>query len=103
MCAGKNVLEIGAGIGLVSAVISMLGAKEIIATDGDALLLPLLKKNIRKNSPLGHSFFLSPAINSTCTNFASLHLRNPPNYPINPSHVYYPTPINEIGTLELMQ
>ena len=52
-CVGKNVLEIGAGIGLVSVVMSMLGAKEIISTDGDALLLPLLKKNIRKNSPLG--------------------------------------------------
>ena len=50
---GKNVLEIGAGTGLVSAVMSMLGAKEVIATDGDALLLPLLKKNIQKNSPLG--------------------------------------------------
>ena len=50
---GKNILEIGAGVGMVSVVMSMLAAKEIIATDGDALLLPLLEKNIRKNSKLG--------------------------------------------------
>jgi predicted nicotinamide N-methyase len=46
--AGKRVLELGAGVGLVSVTAALLGA-EVTATDGQPRLLPLLRANARAN------------------------------------------------------
>jgi len=47
--AGKRVLELGTGVGLVSIVAARLGASEVVATDGDAALLPLTRRNVARN------------------------------------------------------
>eukprot|EP00747_Dinoflagellata_sp_TGD_P179800 gnl/TRDRNA2_/TRDRNA2_31199_c0_seq1.p1 gnl/TRDRNA2_/TRDRNA2_31199_c0~~gnl/TRDRNA2_/TRDRNA2_31199_c0_seq1.p1 ORF type:complete len:251 (-),score=42.49 gnl/TRDRNA2_/TRDRNA2_31199_c0_seq1:119-763(-) len=47
---GKSGLELGAGLGLPSIVVSNLGAR-MIATDGDEVVLQLLKKNAERNAP----------------------------------------------------
>lgn len=36
---GKNVLELGAGIGLAGMVAALLGARKVALTDGDAKVL----------------------------------------------------------------
>ena len=53
--AGKRVLELGTGVGLVSIVAARLGAAEVVATDGDAALLPLTRRNIELNLGGGKS------------------------------------------------
>merc|ERR1712070_473986 len=47
---GKTGIELGAGLGLPSIVVSNLGAK-MIATDGDDKVLQLLSSNTRRNAP----------------------------------------------------
>ena len=47
---GKSGVELGAGLGLPSVVASNLGAK-MIATDGDAEVLQLLRMNTENNAP----------------------------------------------------
>eukprot|EP00924_Labyrinthula_sp_SR-Ha-C_P014585 maker-scaffold_34-snap-gene-2.38-mRNA-1 protein AED:0.07 eAED:0.07 QI:140/0.33/0.25/1/1/1/4/0/239 len=47
--SGKNVMEIGSGLGLVSIVCSKLGATRIIATDGDDLSVKYTKHNFKLN------------------------------------------------------
>lgn len=48
---GHRVLEIGAGVGLVSTVAALLNASAVVATDGDAALLPLIRQNFASNIP----------------------------------------------------
>ena len=48
---GHRVLEIGAGVGLVSTVAGLLNASTVVATDGDAALLPLIRQNFASNVP----------------------------------------------------
>jgi hypothetical protein len=45
----KRVLIIGAGLGLEAMAAAVGGAKEVCCTDGDPLLLPLTRKNIKAN------------------------------------------------------
>lgn len=45
-----SILELGAGTGLVSMVADRLGAKSVLATDGDMETVELLKKNVVENS-----------------------------------------------------
>lgn len=45
-----RVLEVGAGTGLVATTVAMLGASLVVATDGDAAVLPLLQRNIVDNT-----------------------------------------------------
>ena len=56
---GLRVVEVGAGLGLVSAVLALLPPAhrpaEIVATDGDAALLPLTRKNILRNLEAANS------------------------------------------------
>ena len=47
--AGKNVLELGAGMGLVSTACSLLGAARVVATDGDAAVVEACQRNIVRN------------------------------------------------------
>ena len=47
--AGKSVLELGAGMGLVSTVCSLLGATRVAATDGDAAVVGACTRNIARN------------------------------------------------------
>ena len=46
---GRRVLEIGAGVGLVATVALLLNASAVVATDGDAAVLPLIRKNYEAN------------------------------------------------------
>ena len=46
--AGSSVIELGAGLGLVSIVASCLGAS-VAATDGDSAILPMLSRNVLLN------------------------------------------------------
>jgi predicted nicotinamide N-methyase len=46
---GKRVIELGSGLGLVSIVCALAGA-DVLATEGDSLLLPTLKYNITQNT-----------------------------------------------------
>ena len=41
----KNVLELGAGVGLVGLLVSQLGVKRMIMTDGEDDIVSLLEKN----------------------------------------------------------
>ena len=53
IAAGSSVLELGAGLGLVSIVASCLGAS-VVSTDGDAAILPVLQRNIVRNLDASH-------------------------------------------------
>lgn len=46
---GRRVIELGAGLGLCSIVAGALGAAHVEATDGDAVVLPLLSENLATN------------------------------------------------------
>eukprot|EP00908_Phaeocystis_cordata_P002434 Transcript_12642.p1 GENE.Transcript_12642~~Transcript_12642.p1 ORF type:complete len:336 (-),score=95.20 Transcript_12642:1179-2102(-) len=46
--AGSSVLELGAGLGLVSITASCLGAS-VVATDGDEAILPMMSRNVLRN------------------------------------------------------
>ena len=45
----KDVLEVGAGIGLCGVLAHHLGAKEVILTDGDVHVLDNLEYNVERN------------------------------------------------------
>jgi len=49
MLENENVLELGAGTGLVSLVASALGARRVLATDGDEGVCDSLEKNVHIN------------------------------------------------------
>mmetsp|Transcript_23685 Transcript_23685/g.27378 ORF Transcript_23685/g.27378 Transcript_23685/m.27378 type:complete len:265 (-) Transcript_23685:62-856(-) len=49
---GKQVLELGAGLGLCSIAAHHLGAKRVLATDGDVDVLENLRHNIKYNVSL---------------------------------------------------
>jgi predicted nicotinamide N-methyase len=53
IAAGDSVLELGAGLGLVSIVASCLGAS-VVATDGDEAILPVLQRNALRNLDSSH-------------------------------------------------
>lgn len=46
---GKRVVELGTGPGLVAVAAAMLGAAEVVATDGDEELLSLTEENLNDN------------------------------------------------------
>jgi len=48
---GKRVLELGAGLALVSAAVGHAGADSIIATDYEEHVLNLARKNLARNLP----------------------------------------------------
>lgn len=52
--SGKQGVELGAGLGLPSIIAAHLGV-EMIATDGDAAVLRLLRGNCERNAPSGSS------------------------------------------------
>jgi predicted nicotinamide N-methyase len=50
--AGKSVVELGSGTGLVAIAATMLGARRVVATDGDAALVRgLVARNGERNCP----------------------------------------------------
>ncbi len=46
----QRVLELGAGLGLVSMTASLLGAHEVVMTDGEKTVLECAKHNLAENS-----------------------------------------------------
>ena len=53
--AGKSVVEIGAGLGLVSTVCAMRGATRVVATDGDTAIVDACAANVERNLGPGAS------------------------------------------------
>ncbi|OUM57907.1 hypothetical protein PIROE2DRAFT_16958 [Piromyces sp. E2] len=51
LCQGKNIIELGAGIGLLSLICAKLGAKSITATDVNTDVIQRLHQNIESNKP----------------------------------------------------
>lgn len=51
--AGRSVVELGAGLGLVSIVAALCGAARVAATDGDAELLETCAANVAANGVEG--------------------------------------------------
>ena len=47
------MIELGAGVGFTSVIAKLLGAREVLITDGDEGVLELAEKNIRINIPQG--------------------------------------------------
>lgn len=47
--AGKTVLELGCGAGLVSLSAAVLGAAKVLATDGNLEVLELAQRNVERN------------------------------------------------------
>ena len=47
--AGASVIELGTGLGLVASVARCLGASTVLATDGDASILPFCERNLARN------------------------------------------------------
>jgi len=52
LCKGKNIIELGAGIGLLTLICAKMGAKSVIATDVNADVIQRLHENIESNKPL---------------------------------------------------
>ena len=50
---GHSSLELGAGLGYASIVASRCGFSEVLATDGDAIVVPFARENVRKNALAG--------------------------------------------------
>lgn len=51
LVVGKNVLELGSGLGLNSLSAEAIGAKTVTITDGDLSVLGLASQNMQKNFP----------------------------------------------------
>lgn len=47
---GKNVIELGAGTGLLSQILARLGASSVMATDGDRRTVSRLEASIQRNT-----------------------------------------------------
>ncbi|ORX64279.1 hypothetical protein BCR32DRAFT_273162 [Anaeromyces robustus] len=52
ICKNKNIIELGAGIGLLSLICAKLGAKTVLATDVNCDVLQRLQQNIEANQLL---------------------------------------------------
>jgi len=52
ICQNKNIIELGAGVGLLSLICAKLGAKSILATDVNHDVLQRLQQNIKANQLL---------------------------------------------------
>eukprot|EP00611_Tribonema_gayanum_P012148 TRINITY_DN2274_c0_g1_i4.p1 TRINITY_DN2274_c0_g1~~TRINITY_DN2274_c0_g1_i4.p1 ORF type:complete len:450 (+),score=85.43 TRINITY_DN2274_c0_g1_i4:41-1351(+) len=48
LVSGKHVLELGAGVGSLSALSSLLGASQVVATDLEGMM-PLMRRTMRAN------------------------------------------------------
>ena len=48
--SGKNVVDLGCGLGLTSIAAAMAGARTVWATDGDGKLLEKTEENLRRNA-----------------------------------------------------
>ena len=57
LVSGKRVVELGAGLGLLSSILQQVEAppSRLAATDGDLAVLPLLRANLRANQKGGSS------------------------------------------------
>jgi len=46
LLAGKNVIDIGCGVGFLGISCAMMGAKKVVLTDGNTDVLTMAKENI---------------------------------------------------------
>jgi predicted nicotinamide N-methyase len=59
---GKRVLELGSGLGLCGILSHLLGASEVIATDGDLDVLRNLRYNMNENRMCNDSILSCPQL-----------------------------------------
>ncbi|KAG0243803.1 Protein fam86a [Actinomortierella wolfii] len=52
LLAGKNVIDLGCGVGFLGLACSMFGSKKVILTDGNTEVLQMAQKNITYNNTL---------------------------------------------------
>eukprot|EP00903_Cladosiphon_okamuranus_P018670 g17184.t1 len=57
--AGKSVLELGAGTGVVGMLAHRLGASPVVMTDGDDKCVVMAQKNIEENEIAAHEAFVA--------------------------------------------
>eukprot|EP00457_Paulinella_chromatophora_P002154 gb/GEZN01002158.1/.p1 GENE.gb/GEZN01002158.1/~~gb/GEZN01002158.1/.p1 ORF type:complete len:828 (+),score=57.90 gb/GEZN01002158.1/:326-2485(+) len=74
---GKVAVELGAGLGLVSIVASLVADLTSVATDGDDMVLDLLRKNCQRNSPSVRVQKLTWGTRGSCQ---TLGLSRPPSF-----------------------
>lgn len=82
----KSAVELGAGLGLPSIVVSNLGTK-MVATDGDDAVLHLLGMNMERNAP---SCWVEKLLWGSTEPLAALGLRQEPDFVLAANVVYDP-------------
>ena len=59
---GKNVLELGAGVGALGMCVAALGADQVVCTDYDEDVLENLKFNVERNMSIVYDFDLEKSV-----------------------------------------
>ncbi|KAF9294464.1 hypothetical protein BGZ74_011258 [Mortierella antarctica] len=74
LLSGKNVIDIGCGVGFLGISCAMLGAKKVVLTDGNTDVLTMAKENI------GYMTILKAILVKGVSAYMSSAIRNPQTF-----------------------